>query len=146
MDLDDLSNFSRFMYENFEGGAPPRETIDVSVVSYPKKPNEKPTITRPLMSIFEFVRVITELAKHIYNVKSLSDYVEDKNMNTIVYPCEIALKLLEEGKYDAKINRGYETVWFSDLRKNPQWTTIIEAYYRQQHDNAKQFLSAYGLV
>lgn len=163
---DDLVSFSKYMYDNYTlkknkqssedeeqmtGGTELNKDISVSVHKtnmYEKQPNEKPTITRPYMSIFEYTRVITELAKYIYDLKSLESLIDQSdNVNIIVYPCELAFRLLEAGKFDAKINRGYETVWFSDLKQNPLWKTMITNYYKQQHEIVKkEFLSEYELL
>ena len=54
----------------------------------------KPKLTRDICSVFEFVRVITDLANHLYTLPSIEKYIDDIEIKNIIEPCDLAYKLL----------------------------------------------------
>jgi hypothetical protein len=102
-------------------------------------------LTRSLMSKFEFVSTITTLAKYLFTIHDIHKYIADEEVNSILNPCELAYRLLNEGKFDAILDRGVERVHFSTLSRNPQWDTIVEAYFKR-HNNAIQSEIVEGLM
>ncbi|GHU24869.1 hypothetical protein FACS189472_17940 [Alphaproteobacteria bacterium] len=74
-----------------------------------------PKITRPTISKYEYVRVITALAKYLFSLSDLSSFVKDKTINTVINQTELAYQLLKDGKFDAVIDRGCEKVTLSVL-------------------------------
>lgn len=100
----------------------------------------EPKITRPTMSIFEYAEVHTMLAEYIAANKSIKNFIDDVEVRGNVNPAELAFHLLKEGKWDAKIDRGYEVVSYSKLKINPQWETTILNYFNQQHETQKKEL------
>jgi hypothetical protein len=89
--------------------------------------------SRKVISIYEFVGVITKLAQYLYTLPSITKYVEDPSIESIVNPCELALELLLSGKYDAKIIRTFDEVNFSELSINPIWIDTARNYFKQQN-------------
>lgn len=93
-----------------------------------------PIITRPTMSINEYVRAHTQLAEFINTNKSVKNFIKDVEIKCLSNPSEIAFYLLKEGKCDITIDRGYEKVSYSRLKINPQWESMSEHYFKQQHE------------
>jgi hypothetical protein len=98
----------------------------------------KPRLTRNTISLFEYVAVITKLAKYIHSLPSLPDTVEEfaqdsVTINNIINPSELAWILLKKGVYNPIFDRGYEKVSFSELIINPTWDNLIENYFKSQH-------------
>ena len=79
-----------------------------------------PRMTRNTLSIFEYVGVITKLAKYLNSLTNLDKYLSDIEVNQIINPAELAFNLLNDGKFDAVIDRGYELVTFSTLKVKKQ--------------------------
>lgn len=105
-----------------------------------------PQITRDTISLFEFVRIVTSVAKYLYSLHDLSNYIED-DLNMIVNPCELALELLLKGKIDATIDRlGYEKVTFSKLKLNDKHINVLRKYFKEQNENIKEELSLYEII
>lgn len=94
-----------------------------------------PKITRDILSVYEYVGVITKLAKYLTNLPNIEKYVSDVELNQIINPAELAFKLLNEGRYDAILDRGYEKVTFSKLKIKPQWKDMISNYIKTHHDS-----------
>ena len=92
-----------------------------------------PKITRPTISIFEYAHVHTMLADYIESHKSVKDFTDDIEVKGLINPLEIAFHLLLENKWDATIDRGYEVVSYSRLKKNPQWEKMIKHRFDEQH-------------
>jgi hypothetical protein len=86
----------------------------------------KPKITRKIMSIYEFVGVITKLADYLYHLDDLTGIIEDQDSYTYINHVELAWALLRDKKYDAILNRYVEQVNFSELDINPHWIEVIE--------------------
>lgn len=93
-----------------------------------------PKMTRETLSIYEYVGVITKLAKYLNSLTSLDKYLSDIEVNQIINPSELAFNLLNDGKFDAVIDRGYELVTFSKLKIKKQWKDTISNYFKNQHD------------
>ena len=94
-----------------------------------------PKITRDTLSVFEYVGVITKLAKYLSNIPDIEKYVSDVEVNQLINPAELAFNLLNEGKFDAVLDRGYEKVSFSKLKVKPQWKDMITNYFKTHHDS-----------
>lgn len=93
-----------------------------------------PNITRETLSLYEYVSVITKLAKYLNTLTNLDKYVDDVEVNQIINPAELAFNLLNDNKFDAIIDRGYEKVTFSKLKIKQQWKDTISNYFKSQHD------------
>lgn len=111
----------------------------------------KPKLTRNTLSIYEFVRVITAVAKHLSSIRDISAYISDSNdieINSIINPAELAFKLVKEGKINATLERlGYEKVTFSELKINPLWINTLEDYFATRRDaEVNELLRPLGLV
>lgn len=91
-----------------------------------------PHITRDIISVFEYANVVTKLAKHLQSLPSLEQYIPNVDTNQIIDPTELAFNLLEEGKWDAIIDRGYEKVTYSTLRVRQQWKDMLRNYFDQR--------------
>lgn len=107
----------------------------------------KPKITRDICSVFEFVRVVTDLANHLYTLPSIEKYIDGIEIKNIVEPCDLAYKLLRNGRFNAILDRGTEKVTFSELHVDPFTYELVESYLAQQEDTRhKSFLEKLGLV
>lgn len=93
-----------------------------------------PIMTRDTLSIFEYVGVITKLAKYLSSLKSLDKYISEVEVNQIINPAELAFNLINDGKYDAILDRGYERVTFSKMKVKQQWKDMITNYFKEQHE------------
>lgn len=98
-----------------------------------------PVLTRNTISKFEYVAVITKLAKYLHALPTLPAIVDsvltdDVKINNIINPSELAWILLRKGVYNPVFDRGYEKVSFSELTINPTWNNLIEDYFRSQHE------------
>lgn len=105
----------------------------------------EPVITRKNISIFELVRVITDLANYLYELKDINKYIDDLELDEIVDPVNLAFLLLQSGKFDAIINRGCEYVTYSKLKKNKTTLMLIEDYLNNQHEEYNNLFSTLGL-
>jgi len=85
----------------------------------------KPFKTRNTISIFEYSRVLTALSRYLFDINDLSKYVKNENLSTIIHPCELAFNLLEEGVFDAILDRGIEKVSYSSLLVNKYWKKLL---------------------
>ena len=116
-------------------------TLDSSVEEY------EPKLTRPTISIYEYARVHTMLADNIESQKSIKNFIDDVEVKGLINPLEIAFYLLLEGKWNATIDRGYEMVSYSKLKKNPQWESMIKHYFNEQHETQQnELFKPLGLV
>ena len=107
----------------------------------------KPKITRDICSVFEFVRVVTDLANHLYTLPSIEKYIDGIEIKNIIEPCDLAYKLLRNGRFNAILDRGTEKVTFSELHVDPFTYELVESYLAQQEDTRhKSFLEKLGLV
>ena len=100
----------------------------------------KPKITRPKISIYEYAGIITQLAEHLFTLRDLDDYLEEPQVTNIIDPCKLAFKLLKEGKVDVQIDRGYETILFSEAIKDELIENEIEHYLNEREDDRKKYL------
>lgn len=94
----------------------------------------KPRLTRDICSVFEFVRIVTDLANHLYNLPSIEKYINGIEIKNIVEPCDLAYKLLRNGRFNAILDRGTEKVTFSELHVDPFTYELVETYLNQQED------------
>ena len=107
----------------------------------------KPKLTRDICSVFEFVRVITDLANHIYTLPSIEKYIDGIEIKNIIEPCDLAYKLLRNGRFNAILDRGTEKVTFSELHVDPFTYELVESYLNQQEDiRRKSFLEKLDLL
>ena len=104
-----------------------REDVDAEIEVY------EPHITRETLSIYEYVAVITKLAKYLFSLMDIAKYIDEVELNQVVNPSELAFNLLNDGKFDAVIDRGYEKVTFSKLKIREQWKETIRNYFNYQH-------------
>jgi len=95
----------------------------------------KPVKTRRMLSLFEYTRIITELAKYLYSLSSIDKYVRDIEIHNVINPAELAFELLDQGKFDAVLDRGSEKVTYSTLMVNDIWRQTIRKYFKTQHEN-----------
>ena len=94
-----------------------------------------PKITRDILSKFEYVGVITKLAKYLAGLPSVEKFTSNVEINQLMNPAELAFELLNEGKYDAILDRGYEKVSFSTLKAKKQWKDTILNYFKTHHNS-----------
>ena len=107
----------------------------------------KPRLTRDICSVFEFVRIITDLANHLYNLPSIEKYIDGIEIKNIVEPCDLAYKLLRNGRFNAILDRGTEKVTFSELHVDPFTYELVETYLNQQEDvRRKSFMEKLQLL
>ena len=107
----------------------------------------KPKLTRDICSVFEFVRVITDLANHLYTLPSIEKYIDGIEIKNIIEPCDLAYKLLRNGRFNAILDRGTEKVTFSELHVDPFTYELVESYLNQQEDiRRKSFLEKLNLL
>jgi hypothetical protein len=107
----------------------------------------KPKVTRDICSVFEFVRVVTDLANHLYTLPSIEKYIDGIEIKNIVEPCDLAYKLLRNGRFNAILDRGTERVTFSELHVDPFTYELVESYLAQQEDTRhKSFLEKLDLL
>ncbi len=107
----------------------------------------KPKVTRDICSVFEFVRVVTDLANHLYTLPSIEKYIDGIEIKNIVEPCDLAYKLLRNGRFNAILDRGTERVTFSELHVDPFTYELVESYLAQQEDTRhKSFLEKLNLI
>ena len=107
----------------------------------------KPKLTRDICSVFEFVRIVTDLANHLYNLPSIEKYIDGIEIKNIVEPCDLAYKLLKNGRFNAILDRGTEKVTFSELHVDPFIYELVESYLNQQEDvRRKSFLEKLQLM
>ena len=99
-----------------------------------------PVITRPIVSIYEYAEIHTLLAEYLQDQRTIAGFTNDVEIRSNVSPAEAAFYVLKEGKWDATIDRGYEKVSYSRLKYNPQWSSTIEHYFKQQHQIQKDEL------
>lgn len=92
----------------------------------------KPKLTRDNCSIYEFCRIITDLANHISVQHSIEKYIDELEVKDIIEPCDLAYRLLRKGRFDAILDRGYEKVTFSELKVDPFIYETVEKYLDQQ--------------
>ena len=107
----------------------------------------KPKLTRDICSVFEFVRVVTDLANHLYTLPSIEKYIDGIEIKNIIEPCDLAYKLLRNGRFNAILDRGTEKVTFSELHVDPVTYELVESYLNQQEDiRRKSFLEKLDLL
>lgn len=114
------------------------ENIENNIKITEKSPEMKvyyPKMTRNTLSVFEYAGVITKLAKYLAGLPSLEKFTDEVEMNQLINPAEMAFKLLDEGKVDAILNRGYELVTFSTLKVKKQWKNMIINYFKGHHES-----------
>lgn len=106
-----------------------------------------PKITRDMIGLYEYVGVITKLAKYLYDLPDLGKYLNDLEVNSLINEAELAFQLLDSGKMDAIIDRGYEKVTFSVLKVRPQWKETILHYFAERRSNVEnEMLKPLGLL
>lgn len=106
----------------------------------------KPHKTRKTISQFEYSGIITKLAKYLAGIPDISKYVDQPYVNSVINPCELAFKLLDDGKFDAVIDRGYEKVNYSQLIINEKWRNSIKEYFlAQQKHLYEEVVVPFGL-
>jgi hypothetical protein len=151
--MDDYDEFSEDDFENslIDGGEIYEDETPKKVIDNDEIPSEnkvvitkntmdvyKPKITRKIMSIYEFVGVITKLADYLYHLDDLSGIIEDQDSYTYINHVELAWKLLRDKKYDAILNRYIEQVNFSELDINPHWIEVIEHDFKLHAQSSKR--------
>lgn len=101
----------------------------------------KPVITRQKLSIYEYAGMLTQLSEYFMNIKDLDKYIDTPQINNIIDPCELAFKLLLEGKLDIQIERfGYETVLFSQCERDEMIEKEISNYLTARNKDRKETL------
>ena len=114
---------------------------DVTIETY------KPKLTRDICSVFEFVRIVTDLANHLYTLPSIEKYIDGIEVKNIIEPCDLAYKLIRNGRFNAILDRGTERVTFSELQVDPFTYELVETYLNQQeHVRRQSFLEKLQLI
>lgn len=131
-------DFEKILYGGDENDNTPSSNINEDNINLAENASEidiyKPKLTRDIMSVYEYAGTITKLAKYLNGLPSLEKYVSDVEIHQLINPAELAFNLLNEGKFDAILDRGYERVSFSALKINPRWKATVSNYFKAQHD------------
>ena len=98
----------------------------------------EPIKTSKYISIYEYVKLLTDLSLFLYESKSVSKYIEQLEVNNLIEPNKLAYELLKNGTFDAVIDRGYEKVTFSKLKINPIYNSLIEQFLDEQEANVNR--------
>ena len=105
-----------------------------------------PIKTSKYISIYEYAKLLTDLSLFLYNSPSISKYVDEVEIKTMVDTNKLAYQLLKKGVFDAVIDRGYEKVTFSKLKINPLYDDMIEKFLKEMDKNVNDtFLKVIGL-
>jgi len=99
-----------------------------------------PYKTRDHISLYEYARVVSALSKYINDLDNLEKYLKKDNYVTVINPCELAFQLLEEGVFDAILDRGIERVSYSTLRINPHWKKLLINDFRRHNRTLEEDL------
>lgn len=102
----------------------------------------KPMYRRPMCSKYEYARLLTMLAKAMFNSNSLKEFIEidEQTGSSMIDYTEVAYKLIKSGKWDAQLDNGYDVANLSELKINPIWEEQIEIYLREHHDSMNREL------
>lgn len=107
----------------------------------------EPKVTRKTISEFEFVRVVTILARYIENSKTLYQFTDQKTtISNVVNSAQLATMLLKNGKFDAIISRPEEDVTFSSLIVNPSLYKQLEDYFSEKEEITKNMLENIKII
>ena len=100
-----------------------------------------PKYRRPMCSVFEYSRLLTILARTIFHSPSLAEYMDNgESISNMVNYCELAYQLIKTGKWDAKLDNGYDPVSLSRLKINPRWNDMIEVYINELNQSRNEEL------
>ena len=99
-----------------------------------------PKITRPKLSIYEYSGIITQVAEYLMSIKDLDKFLEEPQINNIIDPCQLAFELLKNNKIEVQIDRGYETVLFSQCKQDEMIINEIENYLKTRNQDRKKYL------
>lgn len=112
----------------------------------PKVQVYKPHITRKNISIYEYAGLLTKLAKYLAGIPDINNYVDEPYINSIINPTELAFTLLENHKFDAILDRGYEKVSYSQLTVNENWKDMLREYFKDKNTAIKnEIIIPFGL-
>ena len=100
----------------------------------------KPLYRRPMCSKYEYARILTVLAKAIFNSNNLKDFIDEDEVTSMVDYIDLAYKLIKSGKWDAQLNNGYDVANLSELKINPIWEKQIEIYLKEHHESMNREL------
>ena len=100
----------------------------------------KPLYRRPMCSKYEYARILTILAKAIFNSNNLKDFIDEDEVTSMVDYIDLAYKLIKSGKWDAQLNNGYDVANLSELKINPIWEKQIEIYLKEHHESMNREL------
>lgn len=98
----------------------------------------KPVYTRDTCSLYEYVLVLTTLAKTLHDSSEIAKYIDLVDVNTLINPALLAFILISSGKMNAILFRNYrgygacEKVSLSELVINPEWESRIREYYAEK--------------
>lgn len=134
----EIKNLSKILYGGEENIQLTENDVNKNSVQSANVEVYYPKMTRETLSIYEYVGVITKLAKYLNSLTNLDKYLPDIEVNQIINPSELAFNLLNDGKFDAVIDRGYELVTFSVLKIKKQWKDTISNYFKNQHDTIEK--------
>ena len=105
-----------------------------------------PVITSKYISIFEYAKILTDLSLYLYDSQTVSEYIDNVEVKTLMDTNKLAYLLLKDGTFDAVLDRGYEKVTFSHLKINPQYTEMIERFLNDVENETNTFLEGLGLL
>ena len=107
----------------------------------------EPKITSKYISIYEYAKLLTDLSLYLYNSPSLSKWIDNVEVKTLIDTNKLAYELLKNGTFDAVIDRGYEKVTFSKLKINPLYNSLIESFLNDVEKSTNEsFLKVIGLL
>lgn len=132
-----IERLSKSEGKEFIGG---NDSSNDTVVEINTIEEHSPIYTRNVCSIYEFVLILTTLAKSLNDSSEISKYIDLVNVNSIINPAELAFILIKEKKVTATLIRNYhgkgtgEMVSLDKLIVNPEWIERIEDYYSSKRD------------
>ncbi len=105
-----------------------------------------PKITRETLSIYEYAGVLTKLSRYLDSLNDIGKYIDEIEVNQIISPAELAFNLINDGKFDAILDRRYEKVTFSVMKVKQEWKDRLRRYYDTQHEAVRnEILAPYEL-
>lgn len=96
-----------------------------------------PKITRETLSVYEYAGVLTKLSRYLDSLNNIGKFVDEIEVNQIISPAELAFNLINDGKFDAILDRRYEKVTFSVMKVKQEWKDRLRKYYEAQHEAVK---------
>ena len=85
--------------------------------------------TRPIVSRFEFARLVVELALHLEHVSDVGEYLSTPQVAGVINPCELAFNYILLNKENFFVRRGAEKVYLSEVFMIQADLDYVKKYY-----------------